>query len=124
AHGSTEDDAAARLADEVDEVLHLGTAERGIALDLLEGAAGVEFRRQQIAICLLELLQQLGREAAARKADGVEAVDARAIADSLRVRQRVLRDHREAADEGIAPDAAELMDARERADRRDRKSVV
>ena len=59
-----------------------------------------------------------GENFAAHQTDGVQAVDARAVADGLGKRQRVLRDDREAADEGVLADAAELVDAGERADRR------
>ena len=56
------------------------------------------------------MLDDLGREAAARQPDGVGAEDARRpAADGPRERQRVLGDHRVAADERVLADPAELM---------------
>ena len=83
--------------------------ERRIALDLRERAAGV--RVQQIPVRPAQLGDRVLRESAAHQADGVQAVDARAVADGLGERQRVLGDDRVAADEGVLSDAAELVDA-------------
>ena len=110
--GSPQDDAALRRADELDEVPHLGRGQRRILLDLDERTRRVQLRRQQVAVCAPQLADRLLREAAPHEADGVEAEDARRpVADGLAERQRVLGDDRVAADEGVAADAAELVNA-------------
>ena len=114
---ATQDDAAARRRDEVDEIAHLRRRQRRIALDQLERAAGVVL--DEVPVGAAQLADELGAEAAARQADRVDAVDARAVADGLRERQRVAGDDRVAADERVLPDAAELVHARIGADRRE-----
>ena len=98
---AAQDDAALRGADEVDEVLHFGARQRPILLDLLQRARGVQLRLQQVAERRASASSiDLGREAAAHQADRVDAENARRpAADRPRKRQRVLGDHRVAADE-------------------------
>ena len=81
----------------------------GIALDLRERAAGV--RVQQIPVGAAQLGDRVGGELSAHQTDGVQTVNPRAIADGLGKRQRILRDDRKAADEGVPADAAELVHA-------------
>ena len=67
-------------------------------------------RLQEVAERALQLADDVGRKAAPHQADRVGAEDARRpAADGPRVRQRVLGDHRVAADEGVTPDPAELV---------------
>src|SRR5205085_1794339 len=64
-----------------------------------------------------QLVDDVVRDAAAHEPDRVGAENARGpAADGARVRQRVLRHHRIAADEAVRSDAAELVDGRSRAD--------
>ena len=115
--GAPENDAALRRADEVDQVLHLGARQRLILLDLLQRAGGVQLRLEQVTERALQFRDHLGREAAPGQADGVGAEDPRRpAADRARERQRVLGDHRVAADEPVLADAAELVNRRARAD--------
>src|SRR3954468_21930350 len=104
---SSQSNAAARCANEIDEVLHLVTAEAGIALDLRERAAGI--RMQEVPERTAKFRNRIGREFSAHQADGVQSIDARAIADGFRKRQRVLGDDREASDERVTTDTAELV---------------
>src|SRR5207237_6090563 len=114
---AAQDDAALGGADELDQVLHLGACERAVLLYLLQRARRVQLRLQEVAERSLQLRDHVLREASSHEADRVCAVDARgAAADRARVRQCVLRHHRVAADERVAAEAAELVDARAGAD--------
>src|SRR4051812_32019924 len=46
---ASENDAALRRADEVDQVLHFRARQRAVLLDLFESASGVQLRLQQVA---------------------------------------------------------------------------
>ena len=77
----------------------------------------LEASASPVAIGAPELRDGLRRELPPHQADLVQAVDARAVPDGLRKRQRVLGDHREAADERVLAHPAVLVDAGEGADR-------
>src|SRR5687767_14362213 len=75
ARGPAQDDAAARAADEVDEVADLGGRQRCILLDPRHRARGIELGVNQITIRLLQLRDRLRREPAARESDRVHPKD-------------------------------------------------
>ena len=94
-----------------------GHFERRVLLDAADRLRRVELRLRQVAIGGAQLLQRVVGEAAALEADQVQAEHARRpAADRAPVRQRVLGDHRVAADERIGADAAELVHRRPGAD--------
>src|SRR5262245_16266916 len=108
--GTTEDDATARGPDEFDEVLHFLARERPVAFDLPEGARGIELGLRYVAARPVHLGNDRGLKTSAFHADDVQAEDRRRpAADRLRVRHRIFRNDRIAADECMPPDATELM---------------
>src|SRR4030095_1636626 len=108
---ATQDDAALRRADEVDQVLNFLAGQRPIVMNLLKRACRIELRLQKVTERSLQLLHDLGGETAAHQPDGVGAENPRRpAAYGSRVWQRILRLHRISPDERLLTDPAELMD--------------
>src|SRR5579859_5141678 len=104
--------------DEADEALDV-LALVPFRFELREGLRRVELRRQQHAICVLQLLYALLREAAALEPDRVQSISMDVARDAgLGERQYVLRDGRAATDVGVGADTHELMHRSERAEHR------
>src|ERR1019366_6951941 len=107
--------AALAGADELEEFVHFG-AGRHLGADALDGLAGVELGSREQAQGSLQCLDHGARKPSAFQSDAVGAEDADlALADGGGVRQYVLNHHAVRSHEGVAADAAELMDADERA---------
>src|SRR6187397_1289 len=77
AHRTTQDDAALRRADEIDEIPDFRRGQGRVVLDLGQGAGGVQLGEQQIAVSAFQLFDRVGSEIAARQTDGIDAEDPR-----------------------------------------------
>src|SRR5262245_46113619 len=108
--GAAQRDTPLRGADEVDEILHVEAGDGLIAFDLAQGLSGVELRLEKVPEGPFELGNDVEAEPPTRQPQRVQPVDARAIADRLGKRQRVLGDDRVAADKRVTADAAVLVD--------------
>src|SRR5581483_6278915 len=107
---------AIRAANELKQKLDL-LCERNFFFDAREGLRGVETGAGQNAEGILQRLNRIGRKAAALKADAIRAVDFGLVSGGGdRVRKDVLFDDAVTADQGVATDAAKLMNGAEAAD--------
>src|SRR3954471_19261230 len=77
ARRASQDHAARRRSDELDDVLHFRARERAVLLDLLQRAGGVELRLEEIPEGALEFCDHVLREAAAHQSDRVGTIDTR-----------------------------------------------
>src|SRR5262245_2222552 len=105
----SQDDATVRGGNERHQIVHFRRAQRRVAFDQFQRAARVVLH--EMPVRLPQLFDQLRRKAPARQADGVHTVNSCPVADSLRIRQRIPRDHGVAADERVFADTAELVHA-------------